>query len=186
MYVSYFKRIFDIVAGSVLFLIILPLILCILVISCIVHQSLHVLFFQTRIGLNQKPFKIIKLRSMSNKMDSEGRLLSDEKRVTPFGRFLRHTSLDELPQLLNVIMGDMSIVGPRPFTPYDCKEHISTPEQMAKRHSVRPGLTGLAQISGRNTISFEQRIQHDLAYVERISFSLDFSILLRTFRVIFE
>ena len=83
-------------------------------------------------------------------------------------------------------MGDMSIVGPRPFTPYDCKEHISTPEQMAKRHSVRPGLTGLAQISGRNTISFEQRIQHDLAYVERISFSLDFSILLRTFRVIFE
>lgn len=186
MYATLIKRIFDIVACCLLFPFALPVCLCLLVISGIIHRSFHVLFFQTRIGLNQKPFKIIKLRSMSNKTDSEGRLLSDEKRVTPVGLFLRRTSLDELPQLLNVLKGDMSLIGPRPFTPYDCEEHITTPEQMAERHSVRPGITGLAQIHGRKTLPFADRIQYDLSYVKNISFLLDIKIMFRTFRVIFD
>lgn len=185
MYVSFFKRIFDVVVGSLSLIVFLPILLCILLISCVAHRSFRAFFIQTRIGYHNKPFKIIKLRTMSNEKDGENRLLDDESRITPFGLFLRRTSIDELPQLLNIIKGDMSLVGPRPFVPEDCAAH-GTPAQMTERHSVRPGLTGLAQVNGRNAINFEQRIQYDLAYIKSVSFLLDAQILFRTFRVIFE
>jgi lipopolysaccharide/colanic/teichoic acid biosynthesis glycosyltransferase len=136
-----------------------------------------VLFRQTRIGLDEKPFTILKFRTMRDARDSAGRLLPDAQRLTPLGEFLRKTSLDELPQLFNVLKGDMSLVGPRPLLP----EYLPyyTPRERL-RHTVRPGLTGLAQVSGRNLLLWDERLELDAQYVERFSPALDAHIVLKT------
>lgn len=136
-----------------------------------------VFFYQHRPGLNEKIFKMYKFRSMTDTRDNEGNLLPDEKRLTSFGKWLRSTSLDELPELFNILKGDMSIVGPRPllvqYLPLYNKEQ-------KHRHDVRPGLTGLAQVNGRNTISWETRFNYDIEYVNNISFAVDIEIVLKT------
>lgn len=185
MYATRIKRLLDILFGSLLLVACTPVILVTMLVSCLVQRSFRVFFIQTRTGYRNRPFKIIKLRTMSNEMDGAGQLLPNADRTSPFGTFLRRTSLDELPQLINVIKGDMSLVGPRPFTPEDCARY-GTPEQMRVRHGIRPGLTGLAQIHGRNTIAFDQRIRYDLFYVEHISFALDCGIFFRTANVVLE
>ncbi|NGP42907.1 sugar transferase [Acinetobacter sp. GC2] len=136
-----------------------------------------VFFLQERPGKNGKLFKMIKFRSMKNAFDKEGNALPDDQRITPFGHKLRATTLDEMPQLINVLKGDMSIVGPRP----QMKEFLEhyTPEQM-RRHEVKPGMTGLAQVSGRNNLSWEEKFALDVEYVEKKSIWLDFKIMFKT------
>ncbi len=139
-----------------------------------------IFFYQERPGQDGKLFKMIKFRSMKDAFDQQGNPLPDEKRITPFGQKLRSTSLDEMPQLINVLKGDMSIVGPRPQMK-EFMEHY-TPEQM-RRHEVRPGMTGLAQVSGRNNLSWEEKFELDVKYVDDHNVWLDFKIMLKTFLV---
>jgi sugar transferase EpsL len=150
-----------------------------LVIAIMVRLKLGapIFFRQRRPGLNGEPFTIIKFRTMTNQTDANGELLSDADRLTPFGQFLRRTSLDELPELLNVLQGDMSLVGPRPLL----MEYLGlySPEQM-RRHEVRPGITGWAQVHGRNAISWEDKFAMDVWYVENVSLWLDVKIVLLT------
>ncbi|MCD6298364.1 MAG: sugar transferase [Deltaproteobacteria bacterium] len=136
-----------------------------------------VLFCQERPGLHGKPFILYKFRTMTNERDAQGNLLPDAARLTPFGRFLRSTSLDELPELLNVLKGDMSIVGPRPLLMQYLDRY--TPEQ-ARRHDVKPGLTGWAQVNGRNAITWEKKFEYDVWYVDNQSFRLDLKIIALT------
>ena len=137
-----------------------------------------VLFRQTRPGLHGRPFEMVKFRTMTDDRDADGHLLPDADRLPPFGRFLRAASLDELPELWNVLRGEMSLVGPRPLLLRYLERY--TPEQ-ARRHAVRPGITGLAQVSGRNALSWDDKFALDVEYVERVSFRLDVQILWRTF-----
>ncbi len=136
-------------------------------------------FFQHRPGKGEKIFTIVKFKTMNDKKDSSGKLLSDSERLTTLGKFLRSTSLDELPQLFNVLKGDMSFVGPRPLLP----EYLSLySEEQRKRHQVKPGITGWAQVNGRNTISWEQKFEYDVWYVNHLSFRLDLNILISTLK----
>jgi len=170
------KRTFDICVASLLLLFCLP-ILIVLVILVRFRLGAPVFFFQTRPGLNNKPFQLYKFRSMTTECGKDGSLLPDKKRVTAFGQFLRSTSLDELPSLWNVLKGDMSLVGPRPLL----MEYLPlyTKEQ-ARRHAVRPGITGWAQVNGRNAISWEDKFKLDVWYVDNQSFWLDIKILFLT------
>jgi lipopolysaccharide/colanic/teichoic acid biosynthesis glycosyltransferase len=170
------KRLFDILAASIgLLLLSLPFL--ILGILALIKFSKLPIFIQVRPGLHAKPFKMIKFRTMTNECDSEGNLLPDSQRLTSFGRFLRTTSLDELPELWNVIKGDMSLVGPRPLL----MEYLPLyTEEQARRHDVRPGITGWAQVNGRNAISWEEKFKLDVWYVENQSFFLDVKILALT------
>jgi lipopolysaccharide/colanic/teichoic acid biosynthesis glycosyltransferase len=136
-----------------------------------------VLFYQTRPGLNEKPFTMLKFRTMRDAFDSEGRPLPDAERLTPLGRFLRATSLDELPELWNVLKGDMSLVGPRPLLPQYLDRYTAFER---RRHEVKPGLTGWAQIGGRNSLTWHDKFKLDVWYVDNWSLSLDLKILLRT------
>lgn len=139
-------------------------------------------FIQRRPGLNGRIFNLIKLRTMSNEKDSEGNLLPDNERITGFGRLLRNASIDELPQLFNILKGDMSLVGPRPLLP----EYLPLySETQRKRHNVRPGITGWAQINGRNAISWQQKFEYDVWYVDHVCFSLDVKILFKTIEKVF-
>jgi sugar transferase EpsL len=167
------KRCFDLIVGSVALLVLSPLIF---LLSVVVRLKLGspVLFSQLRPGMNGKPFKIIKFRSMLDKRDEQGNLLPDEERLTRFGTFLRSTSLDELPELFNVLKGEMSLVGPRPLL-MEYLENYS-PEQ-ARRHEVKPGITGWAQVHGRNAISWEEKFELDVWYVDHHSLRLDIKIL---------
>lgn len=138
-----------------------------------------VIFCQIRPGLNEEPFKLIKFRTMSNQYDTKGNLLNDSERLTSFGRWLRKTSIDELPELLNVLKGDMSLVGPRPLL----MEYLSLyNKQQKKRHVVLPGITGWAQINGRNNISWDEKLNLDVWYVDNRSFWLDIKIILMTIK----
>ena len=140
-------------------------------------------FFQKRPGKNEKIFKVIKFNTMHNKKDAAGVLLSDAARLTKLGIFVRKTSLDEIPQLFNVLKGDMSLIGPRPLLP----EYLSFYNTMQKkRHNVKPGITGWAQVNGRNAISWERKFEYDVWYVENISFFLDLNIFLKTFTKVFK
>ena len=167
------KRCFDLlVTVLTLLLLALPL----LVMCWLIHRKLGspVLFHQVRPGLKGNPFKMIKFRTMTNECDSDGNLLPDSQRLTSFGRFLRTTSLDELPELWNVIKGDMSLVGPRPLL----MEYLPLyNEEQARRHEVRPGITGWAQVNGRNAIGWEEKFKLDVWYVDNRSFWLDLKIL---------
>jgi lipopolysaccharide/colanic/teichoic acid biosynthesis glycosyltransferase len=170
------KRIFDLMVSVPLAVLTVPLIMSIAV-AVRLNLGSPVLFMQLRPGLGGKLFTIRKFRTMREPRDAAGNRLPDSARVTPLGQFLRATSLDELPELWNVIRGDMSLVGPRPLLP----EYLPlyTPEQ-ARRHEVRPGITGLAQVNGRNAIGWDARFQYDLEYVDRVSLRTDIAILLRT------
>lgn len=175
------KRLFDIFLAIAGLLVLLPMLL-LLAGSIRLKLGSPVLFTQIRPGLNGKPFRMLKFRSMSDARDANGDLLPDADRLLPFGRFLRASSLDELPGLWNVLTGDMSLVGPRPLL----MEYLPlySPEQY-RRHEVRPGITGWAQVNGRNAISWEQKFAYDVWYVNNCSLWLDIKILILTFKKVF-
>lgn len=170
------KRILDLVTTAPVLVLLAP-VLAVIALSVRLSLGSPVLFRQTRPGLCGRPFTLLKFRTMTEARDESGQLLPDEKRLTALGRFLRSTSLDELPQLLNVLRGDMSLVGPRPLL----MEYLDryTPEQM-RRHEVKPGITGWAQVKGRNALTWEERLALDVWYVDHRSFWLDVWILLLT------
>ncbi len=180
MYRHLGKRGFDLVIAGAMLVLLSP-ILVLLAIAVHYFHGPPILFRQVRPGFHGRPFMLLKFRTMSEERNEEGVLLSDAQRLTRFGRFLRDASLDELPELINVIRGDMSLVGPRPLL----MEYLDlyTEEQRA-RHDVRPGITGWAQINGRNTLNWEEKFILDLWYKDHLSFSLDLSILLQTLWVI--
>ena len=178
MYVVYpfFKRILDFFLSVVGLFILSPLLLVVSILLFITGHG-NPLFFQKRSGLNGKTFKVIKFKTMVDKKDNEGNLLEDEYRLTKLGKFLRSTSIDEIPQLINVIINDMSLIGPRPLL----VEYISLYNDVQrKRLNVKPGITGWAQINGRNTISWKQKFELDIWYVDNISFFIDFKIFILT------
>ena len=170
------KRAMDCVGTTLGLLLALP---CLGIAAIGIHISMGrpVVFKQERLGLDEETFKLYKLRTMTDSVDASGQVLPDELRLTPFGRFLRQTSIDELPQLWNVLRGDMSLVGPRPLFP---EYEPWYRERERKRHTVRPGITGLAQVSGRNRLSWDERLELDAQYVEGLSVWLDLKILWRT------
>jgi lipopolysaccharide/colanic/teichoic acid biosynthesis glycosyltransferase len=170
------KRFFDITLASIIMLFVLP-IMGLALAAVWLTMGRPLFFKQIRAGLDEKSFGILKIRTMSNEKDISGALLKDEKRNTPIGTLIRRLSIDELPQLLNVIKGDMSLIGPRPLYPSYLPYYNSREKA---RHSVRPGMTGLAQINGRNSTTWEKRLELDASYVENVSFSLDCSILFKT------
>lgn len=174
------KRLIDIVISLSALIILMPLFL-IVIFKVRKNLGSPVFFLQERPGKNGKLFKMIKFRSMSDVFDQNGDLLPDEERITPFGQKLRSTTLDEMPQLINVLKGDMSIVGPRPQLS-QFLEHY-TPRQK-RRHEVKPGMTGLAQVSGRNNLNWEEKFELDVQYVDQQSILLDFKIMLKTVNVI--
>ena len=170
------KRLFDVMTASIALLILAPFLVA-LAAAVKVALGSPVLFRQLRPGLGGRPFKLLKFRTMRDAVDAHGRPLPDSERLTGFGRFLRATSLDELPELWNVVRGDMSLVGPRPLLVQYLDRY--SPEQ-ARRHEVRPGLTGWAQVNGRNAIDWPQKLAMDVWYVDHRSFWLDLRILART------
>lgn len=177
MYTRFFKRIFDFVIAALVLLVFSPIFLIIWALLSIANNG-SAFFYQQRPGKHQKVFKIIKFKSMNDKKDKEGNLLPDFKRMTVIGKFIRNTSLDELPQLLNVLKGDMSLVGPRPLLVSYLPLYS---EEQNKRHLVKPGITGWAQVNGRNTISWDKKFEYDVWYVNHISFMLDMKIYFMTF-----
>ncbi|MCH5254441.1 MAG: sugar transferase [Lachnospiraceae bacterium] len=180
MYRKCIKRLLDIVI-SLCGIIVLSPIFLVLAILVRVKLGSPVLFMQERPGKDEKIFKLYKFRSMTDEKDENGNLLPDEKRLPPFGKKLRSTSLDELPELLNILKGDMSIIGPRPLL----VRYLPRYNEFQKhRHDVRPGLTGLAQINGRNAITWERKFEYDVEYVRNLSFALDFRIFMGTVRAV--
>ncbi len=176
MYRNIFKRLIDLLVSLVAFIVLFPLFFVVTILLTIANQG-KPFFFQSRPGKHERIFRVIKFRTMNDRRDANGQLLPDEIRLTPVGKFVRKTSLDEIPQLLNVIMGDMSLVGPRPllvdYLPlYD--------EQQKRRHEVRPGITGWAQVNGRNAISWQRKFELDIYYVDHLSFGLDLRIVWMT------
>lgn len=187
MYARFFKRLLDFILSLTALIILSPILLILVVIGAIAMKG-NPFFTQLRPGKKRKDgkekiFRLIKLRTMTCEKDAEGNLLPDEKRLTKYGKFLRSTSLDELPELINILIGEMSIVGPRPllvkYLPYYTKEE-------RHRHDVRPGLTGLAQVNGRNAISWEERFKLDIQYVRCITFTGDIKILFGTVTAVFK
>ncbi len=176
----WWKRPFDLVIALPALVLLTPVI-AVLALLVRVKLGAPVFFRQRRPGLHGKPFEMVKFRTMTDARDAQGALLPDAERLTAFGRFLRSTSLDELPELWNVVKGDMSLVGPRPLLMHYLP--LYTPEQ-ARRHDVRPGVTGWAQVNGRNAISWEQKFAYDVWYVDNLSFWLDLKILWLTVRKI--
>ncbi len=180
MYRDYLKSIIDIFFGFIIFILLLPILL---LLSFFVFFSMGspIFFKQERIGKNNKPFIMYKFRTMREPKEGENRLLSDADRVTKVGAFLRKTSLDELPEIINVIKGEMSLVGPRPLL--DLHLELFNDQQL-KRHDVKPGMTGLAQVMGRQSLSFTQRTALDVKYVENLSLWLDIKIVVKTILVV--
>jgi lipopolysaccharide/colanic/teichoic acid biosynthesis glycosyltransferase len=176
LYKNLIKRILDLLAAVTALLFFMPFMLIIILLLLLTGHT-RLFFVQKRVGLNDKIFPLIKFISMTNEKDAAGHLLPDEKRLTRFGSFLRKSSLDELPQLINVIKGDMSIIGPRPLLVNYLPLYN---ERQRKRHLVRPGITGWAQVNGRNAISWQQKFEYDIWYVENQSFLLDLRIFFIT------
>lgn len=170
------KPVFDVVATTIGLILLSPLLLLIAILVRIKHGS-PVLFCQTRAGLHGKPFRLLKFRTMTNARSSDGHLLPDEQRLTRLGKFLRGTSVDELPGLINVLKGEMSLVGPRPLLMQYMERY--TPHQ-ARRHGVKPGITGWAQVNGRNAVGWEEKFRLDVWYVDHCNLLLDLKILLIT------
>ena len=176
MYIKFFKRAIDLVFAFIGLLILSPLIIIVTIGFFFANQG-KPFFWQTRPGENQKLFKMLKFKTMTDKKDKLGNLLPDAERLTPIGAFVRKTSLDEILQLINVLKGDMSLIGPRPLLP----EYLPLyNETQKRRHRVKPGITGWAQINGRNAISWAQKFDYDVWYVEHCSFLLDLTILFKT------
>jgi lipopolysaccharide/colanic/teichoic acid biosynthesis glycosyltransferase len=181
LYRNFFKRILEFLFSLAGITLISPILMVIILVLAISNQG-QPFFFQTRPGKNNKLFKVIKFKTMNDRKDKQGNLLPDADRLTPIGSFIRKASLDEFPQLFNVIMGDMSLVGPRPllveYLPLYSKEQ-------AKRHDVRPGITGWAQVNGRNAISWDEKFKFDVWYVKNMSFLMDVKILFLTIAKVF-
>lgn len=179
-YEAFFKRLIDTVA-SLIVLLLFWWVYLILALLVRVFLGAPVIFKQDRPGMNGKIFHLYKFRSMTDKRDEKGELLSDEERLTKFGRILRATSLDELPELINILKGDMSLVGPRPLLVRYLERYNSF---QARRHEARPGITGLAQVRGRNAISWEEKFEWDVKYVDNITFLGDIKIILLTIKTV--
>lgn len=179
MYNRYFKRILDFLISLTALMIIWPILLLVTILLTICNKGAGAFFFQERPGLNGKIFKIIKFKTMTDEQDSEGNLLPDEKRLTRVGKFVRSTSIDELPQLWNVLVGDMALIGPRPllvqYLPLYSKEQV-------RRHEVRPGITGWAQCHGRNAITWTKKFEYDVWYVDHCSLLTDLKVILITIK----
>ncbi len=183
LYRHFFKRFFDIVIASVGLIVLSPLFLILWIWLSIANKGAGAFFLQERPGKDEKIFKVIKFKTMNDRRDENGNLLPDSERLTTIGRWIRSLSLDEIPQLINVLKGDMSLIGPRPllvqYLPlYD--------EVQRRRHEVRPGITGWAQVNGRNAISWQEKFEHDVWYVDHLSLSLDIKILLKTIEKVFK
>ncbi len=178
MYVKYFKRVLDFCLSLCALIVLSPLLIVLTIVGVFAMDG-NPFFTQERPGKGEKLFKLIKFRTMNNKRDKNGKLLPDEKRLTAYGKALRASSCDELPELFNILKGDMSIIGPRPLlvkylSRYNAEQH--------RRHEVRPGLTGLAQVNGRNAITWEDKFRYDLEYIDNITFLGDVSIILKTIK----
>lgn len=178
MYRNFVKRILDIIISGIALLCFCPIILVLIAILIIANRY-SAFFVQERPGKYGKIFKLVKFKTMTDKTDSDGNLLPDDKRLTKIGTIIRSTSLDELPQLWNVLKGDMSLIGPRPLLIQYLPLYSS---EQARRHEVKPGITGWAQINGRNAITWKQKFEYDVWYVDNISFTLDLKILWLTFK----
>lgn len=176
MYSSFFKPLFDFTFAFIGLLVLSPL-LFIVTIGLFFANNGKSFFYQKRPGKNEKLFNIIKFKTMNDNKDANGNLLTDAERLTKIGKFVRKTSLDEIPQLINVLMGDMSLIGPRPLLPEYLPLYSDTQK---KRHLVKPGITGWAQVNGRNAISWEQKFEYDVWYVENLNLSLDVKIVIST------
>ena len=178
MYSNGFKRLGDFLFSLGLLLLLSPVFILVWILLLLANNG-KAFFFQSRPGRNEKIFNIIKFKTMNDARDAENNLLPDSVRLTPIGKFVRRTSLDEIPQLINVLKGDMSLIGPRPllirYLPYYT-------EKEKRRHDVRPGITGLAQVSGRNILNWDDRLELDVQYVENISLGLDLKIFFQTIR----
>jgi lipopolysaccharide/colanic/teichoic acid biosynthesis glycosyltransferase len=178
MFYKFIKRGIDISVSIIALIIFSPVIIVISLVLAI-NYGKNPFFIQKRPGKNEKVFRIIKFKTMTHTKDKNGNLLPDDKRLTPVGKFIRKTSLDEIPQLVNVLIGSMSLIGPRPLLPQYLDLYS---KEQKKRHIVRPGITGWAQVNGRNSISWKNKFELDVYYVEHLSFLLDLKILLRTIK----
>ena len=181
IYARYIKRLMDFFLSLCAVIVLSPILLVLTVVGAVEMKG-NPFFVQERPGKNEKIFKLIKFRTMTCEKDKEGKLLPDEQRITGYGNFLRHTSLDELPELLNILKGDMAIIGPRPLLPEYLPYYTETERH---RHDVRPGLSGLAQINGRNAVTWEEKFSWDLKYVGDITFFGDIKIILLTVKKAF-
>lgn len=179
MYKHFFKRFFDFIISLIVLVIISPILLVVTVWLHFANKGAGAFFLQERPGKNAKIFKVIKFKTMTDERDADGKLLPDEKRITKVGRFVRSTSIDELPQLINVLKGDMALIGPRPllvdYLPLYSKEQ-------ARRHEVRPGISGWAQCHGRNAISWTEKFKYDVWYVDHVSLITDLKVILITIK----
>ncbi len=181
MYLRYFKHPFDFIFSLAGFILLFPIFLIVTFLLLIANQG-NPFFLQGRPGKNGRIFKIIKFKTMNDRTDKNGDLMDDEYRLTYIGKFIRKTSIDEIPQLINVLKGDMSLIGPRPLL----VEYLSLyNEQQRLRQEVKPGITGWAQVNGRNTITWQKKFEYDVWYVENLSFSLDCKIILMTIKKVF-
>ena len=180
MYAKAFKRVLDFIISLCGIIILSPLFLILIIIGAIKMKG-NPFFTQDRPGYREKIFKLVKFRTMTNEKDENGNLLPDEKRLIPYGKFLRSTSLDEIPELFNILKGDMAIIGPRPLLVRYLDRYS---EEQHHRHDVRPGLTGYAQAHGRNALSWEDRFEMDLWYVKNISFTTDIKIIIDTVKAV--
>jgi len=182
IYIKYIKRIFDIFISICILILTSPILILAIIGLMISNKSMNVLFFQLRPGFNERIFKLVKIKTMNEQVDHNGNLLPDEQRTTTVGRILRKYSIDELPQLWNVLKGDMSLIGPRPLL-VEYLEHYTLEQK--RRHEVMPGITGWAQIHGRNSLQFNERFKLDVWYVDNLSFKLDLFIFYKTIIKIF-
>lgn len=176
MYAKFVKRILDFILSLCALIVLSPILLILIILGAIFMRG-NPFFTQQRPGKDEKIFKLIKFRTMDNRKDKDGNLLADDVRLNKYGRILRSTSLDELPELFNILVGDMSIVGPRPQL---VRDMVFMTDEQRKRHSVRQGLTGLAQVSGRNAIKWEDKLAYDLKYIENITLIGDIKIIMKT------
>ena len=182
MYKNHIKRLIDFLAAFFGLLLLSPIFLIVMIGLFFANQG-KPFFFQLRPGKGEKIFKIIKFKTMNDKKDKSGNLLPDAERLTPIGAFVRKTSLDEIPQLINVLKGDMSLIGPRPLLP----EYLPLyNETQKRRHEVRPGITGWAQVNGRNAISWKQKFEYDVWYVDHLSLATDLKVFFTTFKKVFK
>lgn len=182
MYRNYFKRFLDFVLSLAGLIVISPIFIVVWIWLTIANEGAGAFFFQERPGRDEKIFRVIKFKSMNDKKGADGKLLPDKDRLTKVGAFVRKTSLDEIPQLINVLKGDMSLAGPRPLLVQYLPLYNS---EQARRHHVRPGITGWAQVNGRNAISWKQKFEYDTWYVDHLNFLLDVKIIFMTIRKVF-
>lgn len=183
MYKNFFKRIIDFTIVFIALLIIWPILLIITIWLHFANKGAGAFFTQERPGKDGKIFKVIKFKSMTDERDEKGNLLPDVQRLTKVGKFVRSTSIDELPQLINVLKGDMALIGPRPLLP-EYLPYYTEREQL--RHTVRPGITGWAQVNGRNNVTWDQKLEYDAYYVEHLSFAMDIKVLFATIKNVLE